>query len=113
MEFPFRDAKRTGVASGAVLAKSQYAGFSQCQSRQVEGLHFHWNRARLAVSTSRLTQLRDRRASPLVFTIEDEKRRAYNGFFAESMLSILAAGTTGQKPEDLIASLVSLGIKAA
>ena len=37
MEFPFRDSK-------------QFAGLSECQSRQVEALHFHWNMAMMAVS---------------------------------------------------------------
>lgn len=100
MEFPFRDAK-------------QFAGLSECQSRQVEALHFHWNMALMAVSAARLSQLRDQRAGPLVFSMEDEKRRAYNDFFAEKILSILTQEQTGQKCEDLLADLLSLGVKAA
>ena len=86
MEFPFRDGK-------------QFAGLSECQSRQVEALHFHWNMAMTAVSAARLSQLSDQRASPLVFSMEDEKRRAYNEFFAARILSILAqeGSTTGQR----------------
>jgi len=56
----------------------------------VEALHFHWNMALMAVSAARLSQLSDQRASPLVFSMEDEKRRAYNEFFAEKILTILA-----------------------
>ena len=76
MEFPFRDGK-------------QFAGLSECQSRQVEALHFHLNMALMAVSAARLGQLCDQRAGPLVFSMEDEKCRAYNEFFAESFLSTL------------------------
>ena len=100
MEFPFRDAR-------------QVAGLSGCQSRQVEALHFHWNMALMAVLAARLSQLQDQRASPLVFSMEDEKRRAYNAFFAEKILSILAMEQTGQKCEDLLADLLSLSVKAA
>ena len=100
MEFPFRDGK-------------QFAGLSECQSRQVEALHFHWNMAMTAVSAARLSQLSDQRASPLVFSMEDEKRRAYNEFFAARILNILAQEQTGQKCEDLLADLLSLGVKAA
>ncbi len=100
MEFPFRDGK-------------QSAGLSECQSRQVEALHFNWNMALMAVSAVRLSQLRDSRGSPLVFSMEDEKRRAYNEFFAERMLRILMVERTDQKHEDLLAGLLSLGVKAA
>ena len=67
MEFPFRDSKRPSVLmrssvinraaltkTSAVLAKKQFAGLSECQSRQVEALHFHWNMALMAVSAARL-----------------------------------------------------------
>ena len=97
MEFPFRDGK-------------QFAGLSECQSRQVEALHFHWNMALMAVSAARLSQLQDGRAGPLVFSMEDEKRRAYNELFAAR---ILTQEQTGQKRDDLLADLLSLGVKAA
>ena len=100
MEFPFRDGK-------------QFAGLSECQSRQVEALHFHWNMAMTAVSAARLSQLSDQRASPLVFSMEDEKRRAYNEFFAARILSILTLEQSDQKREDLLADLLLLGVKAA
>jgi IS4 transposase len=100
MEFPFRDGK-------------QFAGLSECQSRQVEALHFHWNMAMTAVSAARLSQLQDQRACPLVFNMEDEKRRAYNAFFAERILSILTVEQTEEKCEELLADLLSLGVKAA
>ena len=99
--------------TGAVLAKTQFAGLSECQSRQVEALHFHWNMALMSVSAARLSQLHDQRAGPLVFSMEDEKRRAYNEFFAARILSILTLEQTDQKREDLLADLLSLGVKAA
>ena len=98
--------------TGAVLAKTQFAGLSECQSRQVEALHFHWNMALMAVSAARLGQLHDQRAGPLVFSMEDEKRRAYNEFFAARILSILTLEQTDQKREDLLADLLLLGVKA-
>ena len=126
MEFPFWDGKRPSVLmrssvvnraaltkTGAVLAKTQFAGLSECQSRQVEALHFHWNMALMAVSAARLSQLHDQRAGPLVFSMEDEKRRAYNEFFAARILSILTLEQTDQKREDLLADLLLLGVKAA
>ena len=100
MEFPFRDGK-------------QFAGLNECQSRRVEALHFHWNMAMMAVSAARLSQLQDQRAGPLVFSMEDEKRRAYNAFFAERILSILTVEQTDQKREELLADLLALGVKAA
>ena len=119
MEFPFRDGKRpsvlmrSSVVNRAVLAKTQFAGLSECQSRQVEALHFHWNMALMAVSAARLGQLHDQRAGPLVFSMEDEQRRAYNEFFAARILSILTLEQTDQKREDLLADLLLLGVKAA
>ena len=113
MEFPFRDGKRPSVVNRAVLAKTQFAGLNECQSRRVEALHFHWNMAMMAVSAARLSQLQDQRAGPLVFSMEDEKRRAYNAFFAERILSILTVEQTDQKREELLADLLALGVKAA
>ena len=51
--------------------------------------------------------------SLLVFSMEDEKCCAYNEFFAERILNILTVEQTGQKREDLLADLLSLGVKAA
>lgn len=100
MEFPFRDGK-------------QFAGLSECQSRQLESLHFHWNMALLAVSAARLSQLQDQQAGPLIFSMEDEKRRAYNEFFVERILSILAVEPTDENCWKLIDELLTIGVKAA
>jgi len=45
--------------------------------------------------------------------MEDEKRRAYNEFFAARISSILTLEQTDQKREDLLADLLLLGVKAA
>ena len=45
--------------------------------------------------------------------MEDEKRRAYNAFFAERILSILTVEQTDQKRKELLADLLALGVKAA
>ena len=58
----------------------------------------------MAVSAARLSQLRDQRAGPLLFSMEDETRRAYNAFFAERILSILTVEQTDQKCEDQLAT---------
>ena len=65
------------------------------------------------VSVARLGQLCDQRAGPLVFSMVDEKRRAYNELFAERILSILKLEQTDQKRDDLLADLLLLGVKAA
>lgn len=100
MEFPFRDGK-------------QFAGLNDCQSRQPEALHFHWNMAMHSVSVVRASQLMSQRAGPLVFSMEDEKRRAYNEFFANRILSMLPGDLTCQKFASEIADLLLLGVKAA
>jgi hypothetical protein len=69
--------------------------------------------AMTAVSGARLSQLSDQRASPLIFSMEDEKRRAHTEFFAARMLSILTQDQIRQKCEDLLADLLSEGVKAA
>ncbi|WP_407543286.1 transposase (plasmid) [Deinococcus radiomollis] len=100
MEFPFWDGK-------------QFARLSECQSRQLEALHFHWNMALMAVSAARLSQLQDQRACPLVFSMEDQHRRAYNAFFAGRISSILKLEQSDQKREELLTDLLALGVKAA
>ncbi|GAA5441211.1 hypothetical protein Dcae01_02746 [Deinococcus caeni] len=69
--------------------------------------------ALLAVSAARLSQLQDQRAGPLVFSMEDEKRRAYNEFFVERILSILAVEPTDENCWKLIDKLLTIGVKAA
>jgi len=79
----------------------------------VEAPHIHWNVALMAVSLARLSQLRDQRAGPLVFSMDDEKRRAYNKFFSERMLCLLTQEETRQEREELLANLLALGVKTA
>lgn len=100
MELPFRDGK-------------QFTGLSDCQSRQTEALHFHWNMALYSGSVARASQLMNQRAGPLVFSMEDEKRRAYNEFFAHRILSILPGNLTCKEFPPELADLLLLGVKAA
>ena len=75
-------------------------------------VYAHWNMALLAVSAARLSRLQDQRACPLVFSMEDKKRRAYNEFCVERILSILAVKPTDENCRKLIGELLTLGVKA-
>ncbi len=56
-------------------------------------LHFHWSMALMAVSAARLSQLHDQRAGLLVFSMENEKRCAYNEFSANRIGSSWIPGS--------------------
>jgi hypothetical protein len=98
--FPFRDAE-------------QFAGPGECPSGQAEALHFHCNRVLTAIWAARLSQVQGRRPSPLVFSREDEKRRADNKLFAKGTGSILAQEQADQKHGALLADPRSPGVRAA
>ena len=111
MEFISRDAK-------------QFTGLNDSQSRQTEALHFHWNLALHSVGVTRASQLMNppvvtaavaskQRAGPLVFSMEDEKRRAYNELFALRILSMWPAELTCKEFGPEWADLLLLGVKAA
>ena len=114
MEYPFRDAK-------------QFAGLTHCQSRQPLAIDFHWNMSMLTVSLTRAAQLENLRAGQadkplegelegsrgIVFSMEDEKRRAYNSFFAQRIISMLPVNLSWEKCRSSLEKLLSLGVKAA
>lgn len=100
MEFPFRDGK-------------QFAGLSDCQSRQTEAIHFHWNMSLLAVTTARLSALSNHKTGPFIFSMEDEKRRSYNCFFAQRIISSLGYATKVMEMGEPLRQLLGLGVKAA
>lgn len=102
IEFCFRDAK-------------QFSGLLDCQSRQPEAIHFHWNMAFLVVTLARLEQLARHPASldTFVFSLEDMKRRAYNEFFAEKIFTFLPFRQTFDNFKERLGSLLNLGVKAA
>jgi putative transposase len=102
IEFCFRDAK-------------QFSGLLDCQSRQSQALHFHWNMAFLAISLARLEQLAQHpdTLESFVFSLEDVKRRAYNEFFAERIFRFLPFQQTFAKFKLHLDPLLNLGVKAA
>ncbi|MBC7910895.1 MAG: transposase [Pyrinomonadaceae bacterium] len=72
IEFIFRDAK-------------QFAGFSDCQARDQEALHFHFNASVTAVNVARLiAQAEQRTAAKFVFSMASLKQR----FFNEHLLNL-------------------------
>lgn len=102
IEFCFRDAK-------------QFSGLLDCQSRQGEAIHFHWNMSFLAVSLAKARQLLRHCASidSFVFSMEDAKRRAYNEFFADKIFRFLPQQHTLLYYPQQLDSLLNLGVKAA
>jgi hypothetical protein len=73
IEFIFRDAK-------------QFAGFSDCQARDKEALHFHFNAAVTVVNVARLmAQAEQTTKEKMVFSMASIKQRAFN----EHMLSLI------------------------
>lgn len=102
MEFPLRDAK-------------QFAGLQHCQSRQPQALHFHWNMALFVVNIAKAQQLSQHEGDPhtFSFSMEDAKRRAYNEFFAETIIRFLPFNLTRPKFFQLIQDALTIGVKAA
>lgn len=102
IEFCFRDAK-------------QFSGLLDCQSRQPQAIHFHWNMAFLTLTLARLEQLALYPASldSFVFSMEDVKRRAYNEFFAEKIFRFLPFRQTFANFKSRLDPLLNLGVKAA
>jgi putative transposase len=102
IEFCFRDAK-------------QFSGLLDCQSRQSQAIHFHWNMAFRVATLARLEQLARSPATldTFVFSLEDGKRRAYKEFFAEKIFTSLPFHDTFANFKQPLDSLLKLGVKAA
>jgi len=102
MEFPFRDAK-------------QFAGLQHCQSRQPQAIHFHWNMALFMVNLVKAEQRQKHQGQEhsFRFSMEDAKRRAYNAFFAETIIRFLPFDLSRPKFLQLIQDALSIGVKAA
>lgn len=78
IEFVFRDAK-------------QFAGFTQCQARDKEALHFHFNAALSAVNLARLAaHEQHHEPTPHVFSMASWKQRACNEHWLDLVISKLA-----------------------
>ena len=75
IEFIFRDAK-------------QFAGFSDCQARDQEALHFHFNASVTVVNLARLmAQAAHSTEEQMVFSMASIKQRAFN----EHMLKLIVS----------------------
>jgi putative transposase len=119
LEFVFRDAKRPSVASGAVLAKKQFAGLATCQLRSRRGLENHWNASFLSLSLARAELIlakagrSGRPAGRLLCSIEDVKRRAFNALFAQRILANLGLSQRFAELQNHPSRPLDLGVKAA
>ncbi len=78
IEFIFRDAK-------------QFAGFSDCQARDKEALHFHFNASVTLVNVARLTaHAAQTTEAKMVFSMASIKQRAFNEHLLNLIISKLA-----------------------
>lgn len=70
-------------------AAKQFAGFSDCQARDKEALHFHFNAAVTLVNVARLlAQAEHQTEEKMVFAMASIKQRAFN----EHLLNLLMSG---------------------
>ena len=82
IEFIFRDAK-------------QFAGFSDCQARDGEALHFHFNASVAVVNLARLlAQAEQKTDEKMVFSMASIKQRALNEHWLNLIISKLALEPT-------------------
>ncbi len=82
IEFIFRDAK-------------QFAGFSDCQARGKEALHFHFNASVTLVNLARLlAQEEHKTEEKMVFSMSSIKQRAFNEHWLNMIISKLALDQT-------------------
>jgi hypothetical protein len=76
IEFLFRDAK-------------QQTGLGDCQARDQQALHYHFNAALSTVNVAKVEFQRARAAERKVFSLSSFKQRAYNEHFLEMIISQL------------------------
>lgn len=101
IEFIFRDAK-------------QFAGFSDCQARDREALHFHFNASVATVNLARMTARQEqRRQDQFVFSMASIKQRFFNEHLLNLIISKLALDQTAVKNHPQYESLRSYGAIAA
>jgi hypothetical protein len=82
IEFIFRDAK-------------QFAGFADCQARDREALHFHFNASVALVNVARImAQAEHKTEEKLVFSMASLKQRAFNEHLLDLIISKLALDQT-------------------
>lgn len=82
IEFIFRDAK-------------QFAGFSECQARDKEALHFHFNASVAVVNLARIMAPAEQKTEErFVFSMASIKQRAFNEHLLNLIISELALEPT-------------------
>jgi hypothetical protein len=85
IEFIFRDAK-------------QFAGFSDCQARDKEALHFHFNTSVATVNLARIMAQEEEKAEEkFVFSMASIKQRAFNEHLLNLIISKLALDQSAVK----------------
>jgi Transposase DDE domain len=85
IEFIFRDAK-------------QFAGFSDCQARDPEALHFHFNASVSSVNLARLLAQEEQKGrEKFVFSMSSMKQRWFNDHLLELFISRLELDQTAIK----------------
>jgi len=85
IEFIFRDAK-------------QFAGFSDCQARDKEALHFHFNASVTVVNVARImAQEAQKTEAKLVFSMTSVKQRFFNEHLLNLFIDRLALDQTAVK----------------
>lgn len=85
IEFIFRDAK-------------QFAGFSDCQARDKEALHFHFNTSVATVNLARImVQEEEKAEEKFVFSMASIKQRAFNEHLLNLIISKLALDQSAVK----------------
>lgn len=93
IEFIFRDAK-------------QFAGFSDCQARSKEALHFHFNASVSSVNLARLLAHEEQKAKEkFVFSMSSIKQRFFNEHLLEMFISKLELDQTAIKNHPQFESL--------
>jgi hypothetical protein len=101
IEFLFRDAK-------------QFAGFSDCQARDQEALHFHFNASVTTVNLARIIARQEQRAEEqFVFSMASIKQQAFNEHLLNLIISKLALDQTVVKNHPQFEYLRSYGAIAA
>ncbi len=82
IEFLFRDAK-------------QFAGLSDCQARDKQALHFHFNLALTSVGITKIEELKEQDTpQPQVYSLASWKQRAFNEHLLDVFISRLALEPT-------------------
>jgi len=82
IEFLFRDAK-------------QFTGLQDCQARDKEALHFHFNMALASVGFTKIEALKEQHTpQPQVFSLASWKQRAFNEHLLDVFISKLALEPT-------------------